>query len=523
MRLAHFGTFDVENYGDLLFPLILEHRLADLCDDFIHVSPAGGAPMWDDCVRTVGFDELLQQAPNIDGVVVGGGQIIRATPTPLQVYDRGGISPFVTYPSLWLGAAHVAARANVPLCWNAPGVPREFTPVAGQLVRWSASVTDYIGVRDESSRRWLQKAGVDQAIEVVPDTAIEVSRVWTDEEISEAYENAFSKRGRSTPGRTLVFHVNRRWAREDTAAVAARLDRLCDKVAATPILIAIGPSHGDGDVQRLVAREMETAPLLIDEPRSLIEIAACIGRSDAYLGSSLHGMITACSFGRRGILIASADDAKYQGFLEHFGLSGWLAESWAEAERRFDDLLASPSEAWERVPEVAAPALDRHWSRVRGILTRRSDAPTSALWVDGKRSALQQLQSIGEDRFKNLGLFRAVVAEDLENAQADLHRMRQRLAKESQEVRQLRQDKQKANQKIAQLTRWLGELDGAVSALLQSRQWKTARVVGKIYRTARRRPEQEAAVEEHLKAVLKQFRVWREDARSKSEERKEKG
>ena len=27
MKIAHFGTFDVENYGDLLFPLLLERRL----------------------------------------------------------------------------------------------------------------------------------------------------------------------------------------------------------------------------------------------------------------------------------------------------------------------------------------------------------------------------------------------------------------------------------------------------------------------------------------------------------------
>jgi hypothetical protein len=26
LKLAHFGTFDVENYGDLLFPLVLEGR-----------------------------------------------------------------------------------------------------------------------------------------------------------------------------------------------------------------------------------------------------------------------------------------------------------------------------------------------------------------------------------------------------------------------------------------------------------------------------------------------------------------
>ncbi len=33
MRIAHFGTFDVENFGDLLFPLIAADRLSGLDAD----------------------------------------------------------------------------------------------------------------------------------------------------------------------------------------------------------------------------------------------------------------------------------------------------------------------------------------------------------------------------------------------------------------------------------------------------------------------------------------------------------
>jgi len=156
LRIAHFGTFDVENYGDLLFPLVLERRLADVCDDFVHVSPANGAPDWEGCAPTVGFDEFLREGPEVDGVVVGGGQILRASPTPLGIYDRGGVSPFVTYPSLWLGAAYVAARDGLPLCWNAPGVPAPFDPTPARFMRWTASVTDHASVRDHASRRLLE-------------------------------------------------------------------------------------------------------------------------------------------------------------------------------------------------------------------------------------------------------------------------------------------------------------------------------------------------------------------------------
>ncbi len=368
MRIAHFGTFDVENYGDLLFPLVLERRLADVCDDFVHVSPANGAPDWEGCAPTVGFDEFLREGPEVDGVVVGGGQILRASPTPLGLYDRGGVSPFVAYPSLWLGAAYVAARDGLPLCWNAPGVPASFDPAAARFMRWAASVTDHASVRDRESRRLLEEAGVEVGMGVVPDTAIEVSKVWSERGISAAYEDAFRSRGKDVPARTVAFHVNARLAGEDVAAVAARTDRICARLGASPILLAIGPSHGDVETQRLVAAKMGSDPLLVDRPRSLREVAACVARSEAYVGSSLHGMITACSFGRRCVLISAREDHKYGGFLDHLGLASWEVRSWARAEEKIETLLAAPADAWTRALERTTPALDGHWNGLRDAL-----------------------------------------------------------------------------------------------------------------------------------------------------------
>ena len=76
---------------------------------------------------------------------------------------------------------------------------------------------------------------------MVPDSAAEVSELWDEDEIAAAYEEAFGNRDWPVPGRTLAFHVNSRWAGEKAAVVAARIDRLCKKLDAAPILLAIGP------------------------------------------------------------------------------------------------------------------------------------------------------------------------------------------------------------------------------------------------------------------------------------------
>ena len=493
MRIAHFGTFDVENYGDLLFPLVLERRLSNVCEAFVHVSPVGSAPIWQDCVPAIGFDEFLREAPEVDGVVIGGGQILRASPTPLGIYDRGGVSPFVAYPSLWLGAAYVAARDDLPLCWNAPGVPAPFDTAAARFMRWTGSVTDHASVRDTESRLLLQKAGVEAQMGVVPDTAVEVSRLWKEEEISSAYEDAFAHRRRDVPERTLAFHVNARLAGEDVSIVAAHIDSICGKLEATPVLLAIGPSHGDVETQRAVAGEMSSDPLLVDRPRSLREVAACIARSELYVGSSLHGMITACSFGRRCILISAREDHKYGGFLDHLGLGSWQARSWTGAEQKIDDLLHAPAETWEHALERVAPSLDEHWEGIRkALLSDTKGGSRSA----GKRDAIElfrrisaeHTQYIGEDHPEDTEVFGGFVAGGLRDAHARLWQ---------------------AEQDVAKLTRWMETLEDQVSALTGSLRWKVGDALASLPRKATLRPKG-PVVTQQMAEVFRRFSAWRE-------------
>jgi hypothetical protein len=68
--LAHFGTFDVENYGDLLLAAILERRLVDLGHGFVHVSPHGCPPVWDDCVPTVAAGAIIADPPDLAKAVI---------------------------------------------------------------------------------------------------------------------------------------------------------------------------------------------------------------------------------------------------------------------------------------------------------------------------------------------------------------------------------------------------------------------------------------------------------------------
>ena len=545
MQIAHFGTFDVANYGDLLLPLLVEKRLAAGRRRFLHVSPRGGGPVWEDCVETVPAERVLAGEFEIDAVITGGGHLLHASPSELAEYQRGGLSALVAYPGLWLGAAHLAVGLDVPVCWNAPGVPRRFSTSAARLIRWTAGVVDYLSVRDRRSRELLMAAGCRESIAVVPDTALEVSRLWSRAQIDEAYDRAFADRGHPAPSRSVAIHVNGRYVDEDLRAIALRLDRIGRAYNAQPILIALGPCHGDDLAARRLARWMQTGPLLIDSPRGLREVAACIGRSQAYFGSSLHGLITACSFGRPGMLVAcerAEQGRKFSGFLEQFGLDEWLTSSWREAETLSVRLLESSVAIWQSVLQKATPSLDRHWARIERTLSGKTTDEAnngSSRRIRPRETSLAQFDQLCREHFAGVGVYQGVLFEqagrvgdalaaaDGVNRKLDELRVahertkvefQQELAarraaaavREDAVHAQLaaeRRAHRESQHDVDTLVRWIEDLESGVAALLASRRWRVGNLLGGAWsRLTGRRPV--AMATDLFRDVFQRFHRW---------------
>lgn len=395
--IAHFGTFDVPNFGDLLFPLILEKRLGHVVSQFIHVSPRGGPAVWGDCVSSMSNQEFMQQQPDVDALVVGGGNIIHCAPTSLEAYQGVAFSGEFAYPSLWLNPTWISARRKIPLWWNGSGVSQPFAPHVAPVAHWACSGVDYLAVRDATSQNWLEAAGVRTPVHVIPDTALEISELWPAEMLKSIYELAFKDRRREVPRSSIVFHLNNRFLGEPIKDVAKRLDRICRSIDSTGILIALGPCHGDSELQLEIGGLMETQPLVIDQPRSLREVAACCAHSEAYIGSSLHGLITACSYGRRCMAVVSSQPGtrhKFTGFLEQFQLGQWTMDSWEMAEAWAGKLMTSIPSHWHRVLATAKPSLDRHWDSAASLLTREEEQDHQRQRRTGKQKLLSSLKTL---------------------------------------------------------------------------------------------------------------------------------
>jgi polysaccharide pyruvyl transferase WcaK-like protein len=373
--LAHFGTFDVDNYGDLLFPLLLEKRIARRGITCVHISPTGISSRWLDARETVSVKDASQHSERFTFVILGGGNTFRADATNLAFYTSSTIGGAQAYPSLWLSAFSIAHQNQVPLFWNALGVPRPIKNHLARQVERGSKESSYISVRDSQSRENLLASSVSRDIEVVPDTALGVRALWSNRELQESYERIFGEVGRTVPERSLAISIKRKYVSVSDLELASIVDRLARQFRATPIILALGPCHGDDEISTSVVGHMKSAPLL-RVPTSLQEAAACISQAVQYAGSSLHGAITAISFGVPTLIVADESKVsfcKFSGFLSQVGMEDALIPSWSGAERAMHSRV--PQFVANRRLDAAFSALEDHWAHMNRMITTRSRTP----------------------------------------------------------------------------------------------------------------------------------------------------
>lgn len=366
-KAAVLGTFDIENIGDLLFPLVTRDRLATQGIDVVFVSPKGGARVLSDAEATISVEEFVERAAEFDLVILGGGNLIHAEPWNANHYRTDGPRGRMAYQRLWLGAGMAAYRAGIPLCWNAPGVPRELSEPASRYLRWVIEHSTYVSVRDTSSQSRIA-AGTGHKAIVAPDAAWDIARVRPMEALAPRAEKLLQDLGLGSP--FVVVHVNRRYGGDDPTAVAAQLRQLSDATGVTPLLLPMAPCHGDAGTAYAVHAELgEHAHVHL--PSAIDDVIALFSRSEGYVGSSMHGAILALSYGKPAVVVAAEGSGgldKFSGMFGHFGLREYVTERWADAAALLGRELSDVGRDFGWVLPAAIEQLDTHWAALLDVL-----------------------------------------------------------------------------------------------------------------------------------------------------------
>lgn len=346
MNIAHYGTFDVDNYGDLLFPLIAEWRIPS--HSWAHFSPCGDVPIFSDALKPLSAKEF--NVSELAGVMIGGGNIFHIRSSPVPKYSE---IKDTAYPSLILGAAKLASTNKVPLIINGPSIRNfKFDILERHLLAKTLTLSSYSAFRDQFSVALACDFAKCKA-ELIPDTAFDISRMWPISTLNQL------------PGKGhITVHVNNRYG-GDPQSVARAIDNIASAINAETQFLPIGPCHGDIEYMHEVVGRM-SAVALPTTTYSLRLFAEQIGKSRAYIGSSMHGFITAISYGVPSLLVLNERPMeKFAGLLDALQAPvSVICSSWEEAAIRING-------AWEpgsaRRRQIFAN-LDEHWRQVESLV-----------------------------------------------------------------------------------------------------------------------------------------------------------
>ena len=398
-RVALVGTFDVDNYGDHLFPRVavaeLGRRLPGVVVDAfspfgtLHARRFTGGPE----VHPLGPwtpDRLDAFAARYDAVVVGGGELLHLNDPLLAAFY--GVEPAevdLVRPSRWFLEGLGAGREEAcPVLWHALGVPFDLDPGQCERVRAALHHRGRPVVRDARSQARLRAAGVRPPVVVVPDSGLLVDRVFP---------------APPPPAPTLVLQGCDLLV-PFAPAIAAVAGPLAAAHGLRITLVETGPCRGDGRFADAVAAALPTGCDRLPPTAGLDELAAVLGSAGLFVGSSLHGAITALVHGRPFVLLDLGDESKLRGFVEGAGAEHRLVSDvdalepaaavalteppfvavvrrlQREVDRHFDALAAAIAEAADRRapderPPVSVVELDRravlaHIAVLRGELGR---------------------------------------------------------------------------------------------------------------------------------------------------------
>lgn len=349
MKIAHFGTFDVDNYGDLLFPHIARYRLVE--HDWIHISPTNSKTSFTDSLPVLSYRQSLKE--KFDAVIIGGGNIIHIGNTSLVNYTN--IAEFA-YPYLWIGAANLANKQKIPLVFNAPGIMSTYKGIIEkELFKIVFSYASYLNFRDNESAN-IASSLVNKNIDVVPDSAFDIAEMWPIHDISN--------------GNYIVVNLNQRY-HEPVKLTAQYLEKIRDRLNQPLKLIIIGACHGDLEFASLVQNEIKEKPELVPTT-SIKDLALLIANSSFFLGSSLHGFITALSYGTPALLVLKNKPIrKFEGVTQLLNLSeDTICHSWEEAIEK----LSSPVLLTEIIRNEIKNKLNSHWRKIAECIMLGRDA-----------------------------------------------------------------------------------------------------------------------------------------------------
>ena len=369
-KIAQIGSFDVENYGDLLFPYVLEtqlkKRLSDV--DIILFSPNGGKKPFEENRNVYPVHELekMHLKYHFDAIIIGGGDVIRLDSNVLSDYE----SSYMAAELMWIEPILIANRYSIPVIFNAPGVPFSFSNFKKDNVKKLIECLDYCSVRDNESKENLLSCQIKKDIKVIPDTIIKIYETFGKEELINNAKQLMQKGILPNSTRYIVIQHNR-YRYDDEIYLNSLKDfikMVIEKYDFDILLVPIGYVHKDIDFLNKLLIDNSRVHL-IKTKLSPFDMLSVFVNSNGFIGTSLHGLITSSAYGIPILGINEQCFVKVTGYLKLINKENVEVNDIRLLEKKFEDFFFDNTNSLDELRTI----VDNHFDTIVNIIENKKE------------------------------------------------------------------------------------------------------------------------------------------------------
>ena len=324
-KVVLFGAYDRYNYGDNLMPILLEMYVTKYLPEkldsyqFIHASISDSDLRHFSCFETKSINNIVNELNKDDVIIVVGGEVLCASNSGLFLHMPKAklLNDFYTKLNR-LPLAKAIFKKWVDLRYRTPweypylpdqkllndGVKVKYNTIGGGIPRKLSIETkndltnrledaDYLSVRD---KRTYERLSHVRDVELYPDSAFIMSDLCPDSFLkAKVSEDVLSY----AENQYIVFQAAPAKVGDNLMNIITKLKALSGKTKRRILLLPIGYAAGHDDfylLNDIHKKMLDCSDIKFD--LNVWEIMYLIKNGDFYMGTSLHGAITAMSFGK---------------------------------------------------------------------------------------------------------------------------------------------------------------------------------------------------------------------------------
>ncbi len=369
-NIAICGTFNVDNYGDVMFPEIFKKAMLKRGLDFelFLISP-GKTIDKTMCPNAKVYSilelDVLHKEVGIDVIIIGGGALIHYNKIPVKLPNEDDFVKYNIYDS-WFTPIEYAIRNNIRVLFNLPQIPYEFPEELREITANAFQSAQYISLRDKVSAQFLGEifSSDKPQINICPDSVCCMQNL-----ISKTELLPIKKVLLPFDEKYAVIQFNMQKKGEEDEKILKIIDKLHAHNYKT-VFLPLGYTHNDDEVLQKFNKKYGKSSLFLDKKLNIYEIAAILSNCSIYIGASFHGAITAISYGNAAISYNYIyPKTKNREMFKMYGIEDFVAENASQVCEILEKYFEKKLDFNPNVSMVAA-MVEKHFDKIFELINK---------------------------------------------------------------------------------------------------------------------------------------------------------